>query len=299
MAPQRVSLRVGGEANSMLRVPCMAPPPSQVGNCLLVLPSGSVDDANYLTYFCNVFFCVHGGFMVITMDNHGLSMDYHGRSMECGWTIYGPILSMDCAWTRHGPTMSHDGLSMAVHGLSMEPPWTVHGLLWATTTDYHGQPRTTIDCSRTTIDYQELPRALHVLPWTLDGLRSTTVYHGLQRTVRGLFMDYHGLTWTTMDYHGLFKDYRGLPWTVHGLPWTVHGLPRTTMGYHYHGLSWTLHTLSWTTMDYHGPYRNYHGLSMNYHGLPWTAMDCSWSTMDDHGLFVHYYGLPWATMDSL
>ena len=65
-------------------------------------------------------------------------------------------------------------------------------------------------------------------------------YRELLKNHHGLFMDYHGVRWATMDSSQTTIDYHALPWTVHGLPLivvrglpcTVHGLPWTTMGYH-------------------------------------------------------------------
>ena len=37
----------------------------------------------------------------------------------------------------------------------------------------------------------------------------------------GLFINYHGLPWTTMDYHGPCMTYHGLLLTVQKLPWAT------------------------------------------------------------------------------
>ena len=121
-----------------------------------VQASVRTDDAHYLTYFCDILFCVPRGFMVITMDNHGLSMDHHGKSMECSWTVHVPTI--DCPWTNHelfmDPPWTHHG-----------PPWTLHASPWTA----HG---TTMDFASTrhglSMDhhglFMEPPRIVHRMP---------------------------------------------------------------------------------------------------------------------------------------
>ena len=125
--------------------------------------------------------------------------------------------------------------------------------------------------------------------------------HGLsvgRHDYHGLFMDYHGLPWATIDYSWTAMD--GLtrpPMGCHGLPWNHHRPPWTAMGDH--ALFMAGRGLPCTTMVYYGLVMDYHGLPRTFHGLPRTTTHLSWAPTDYHGLpqtTVGCHGPPWTPM---